>query len=157
MPLAFFIGGCVFVTLGAATRMICHPKTQVGWIVMLLSLSLSVFIQWGMTAGMGRAFLRTANTLAEFDELHLHTKDAQHDVDLWFNHTPTGGSLDACMHALGAEVISEGCRVVVGLNSISKEKVAMCYHRKKAEIMGVELSNSELYQISTGLSFSENY
>lgn len=99
-----------------------------------------------------RSCIKAHNRINEFKDLHLSEKDAEEDVKKWWKwneHAKTDGTLSDCLDALAGKHTKSA--LVISLDGISKERVAMYYYKLRAESIGIKVSESklelELYQL----------
>lgn len=94
-----------------------------------------------------RSCIKAHNRIHEFEGLHLSQSEAQEDVEAWWKQNATiAGTLPDCLDALAGKLTHPN--LVINLDGISKERVAMHYHKLRTESIGITLSPSELYQLS---------
>ena len=93
-----------------------------------------------------RSCIKAHNRIHEFEGLHLSHSEAQEDVEAWWKQNATiDGTLEDCLDALAGKLTHPN--LVINLDGISKERVAMHYHKLRTESIGITLSPSELYQL----------
>jgi len=142
VPYLFWWNGAVFV-FPTIVRYVCSCKTIGGLIFLILSIViLSLLILLPLNHYV-RCCLCTHNCINEFEDLHLSQSEAEEDVNTWFQHCK-GGGLEDCLQDMAAR---HG-KLVVCLDRISQQHVAMYFHKKQAESVGIPLSPAELYRVA---------
>ena len=147
-PYLLFMSGCFFA-IPASIRYAAGIKTLAGLVLLFLVGCIMVFIIIAVSYWYVQACIRTHNRINEFSDLHLSQEEAQEDVEAWFRQTPKGGTLEDCLQDLaGVLENKDSSQLIIGLDGISTQRVAMHYHKKNAETIGLSLSQSELYQLA---------
>jgi len=143
VPFFFFWNGNIFV-IPAIIRWILSCKTLGGLITLGVAVLTLVVLVLSAATHYVRCCIQTHNAVNELDELHLSLREAEEDVNAWFEHNPETGSLQDCL----LDLAGLHNKVHIGLNTVSQERVAMFWHKKNAEIIGVPLSNLDLYRMA---------
>ena len=116
-----------------------------------------------------RSCIKAHNRIHDFEDLNLSEDHAREDVEAWWKqNVKTAGTLKDCLHALDGKLtssqsglwpcitkaflgIEQESTLVISLDGISKERVAMHYYKLRAESIGIKVSESklelELYQL----------
>ncbi|CAE7699056.1 unnamed protein product [Symbiodinium sp. CCMP2456] len=141
VPYLFWWNGAVFV-FPTMVRYICSCKTLPGLIMLILCIVVPAILILLALNYYVRCCMTTHNCINEFEDLHLTQSEAEEDVNTWFQHCK-GGGLEDCLQDMN---VRHG-RLVVCLDRISQQHVAMYYHKKQAENVGVPLSPAELYRL----------
>lgn len=161
-PYFLLVSGTIF-SYAVVLRWVLAVKTLTG----LFCVSVTC-ITWYLSGAVVcfvyvRSCIKAPNRINEFKDLHLSEKDAEEDVKTWWKwneNAKTDGTLSDCLDALaGKHTSSESalwpCKqestLVISLDGISKERVAMHYYKLRAESIGIKVSESklelELYQL----------
>ncbi|CAE6970657.1 hypothetical protein AK812_SmicGene35236 [Symbiodinium microadriaticum] len=142
VPYLFWWNGGLFV-FPVVVRYLCVVKTLGGLIVLILSIVVPASLILLALNHYVRCCMTTHNCINEFEDLHLSPSEAEEDVNTWFQHSQ-GGGLQDCLQDMA---LRHG-KLVVCLDRISQQHVAMYYHKKQAENVGIPLSPAELYRLS---------
>jgi hypothetical protein len=162
MPYMFFGCGSLFM-FASFVRWLFVLQTLGGLVASLvIGLTMGLFAFWVCIAYV-RCCLQASDYAGESGKLSLHLsqKEAEQDVEKWFEIAPGGGTLESCLDALATvypnRVDSRGPamgfseksmankNMIIGLDGISELRVAIEYHRQRARIAGLELSGADLY------------
>ncbi|CAJ1386670.1 unnamed protein product [Effrenium voratum] len=148
IPYLFWWNGAFFV-IPCAVRFTLSCKTLGGLIVMcLIELILLILVSCGSVHWV-RSCISGHNTVHEFEELQLSLQEAEEDVNAWFAHNQNPGALQDCLLDLAG--LSDG-KVMISMDTVSQQRVAMCFHKKHAEVIGVPLSPPDLYRMAYHVS-----
>jgi len=81
----------------------------------------------------------------EFEDLNLTVNQAEEDVHAWFAQNANPGTLQDCLLDLAA---TNDKGSVIPLDAVSQQRVAMHFHKKYAEMIGVPLTSIDLYRMA---------
>ena len=144
IPYLFWWNGAFFV-IPCAVRFTLSCKTLGGLIVMCLIELILLILATLSSVHWVRSCISGHNTVHEFEELQLSLSEAEEDVNAWFAHNQNPGALQDCLLDLAGH--SE-VKVMISMDTVSQQRVAMCFHKKHAEIIGVPLSPPDLYRMA---------
>ena len=144
IPYLFWWNGSLFV-IPAATRYLLFCRTLPGFITMATCMAtvLSLIIAAGIH--YVRSCTRTHNVMNEFEDLNLTVNQAEEDVHAWFAQNANPGTLQDCLLDLAA---TNDKGSVIPLDAVSQQHVAMHFHKKYAEMIGVPLTSIDLYRMA---------
>ena len=126
-------------------------KTLLGLIVLIFICLTGLVVSWYVPYSYVVACIRAHNRIHEFEDLNLSQSEAQEDVEAWWKqNAKIDGTLQDCLDALAGLLIDQDEKhtLVISLNGISKQQVALHYHKLRAESLGITLLASELYNLS---------
>lgn len=149
-PYLLFMTGCMFA-IPAALRYAVSIKTLPGLVILAVVIAgMSLLIEC-VSYFYVSACIQAHNRINEFGELSLSNKEAQEDVAKWFEKNgEAGGAVQECLQDLAGYLVdkSQNSELIINLDSLSRQRVAMQYHKLRAESVGISLPPSELYNLS---------
>lgn len=149
-PYLLFMTGCMFA-IPAALRYAVTIKTLPGLVILGLVIAGMSFLIEAVAYFYVSACIQAHNRINEFGELSLSNKEAQEDVAEWFaKNGENGGALQECLQDLAGFLVdkSKNSELIINLDNLARQRVAMQYHKLRAESVGITLSPSELYNLS---------
>lgn len=152
-PYILFVVGCVFTVFPGVVRFAVNCKTLAGLILLLLVIVgmnfAGVAINYIYVAGLTRVH----NQINEFGELNLSDTEAQQDVEAWFEKNQHGAHVQDCLLDLCGIVEDKkaNSELIIPLDTVSKRRVALHYHKLCSESVGITLPAAELYKLGCQL------
>ena len=138
-------------TFAVIVRWTLAVKTLLGLIVLIFICLTGLVLSWCVPYFYVAGCIRAHNRIHEFEDLNLSQSEAQEDVEAWWKqNAKIDGTLQDCLNALAGLLIDQDEKhtLVISLNGISKQQVALHYHKLRAESLGITLLASELYNLS---------
>eukprot|EP00438_Fugacium_kawagutii_P031549 Skav227281 [mRNA] locus=scaffold4796:8241:8828:+ [translate_table: standard] len=151
-PYILFMVGCVFA-VPAIVRYVVSCKTLAGLIILLLVVGALAFFCVAMAYVYVAGCTRVHNRINEFQDLNLSNAEAQQDVEAWFENTQHGAHVQDCLLDLCGIVEDKiaNSELIIPLDTVSKQRVALHYHKLRSESVGITLPAAELYKLSCQL------
>ena len=149
-PYLLSLSACAF-TASVIVRWALSVKTLLGLIVLSVMCLTGLVLVVGICNVYIAGCIRAHNRIHEFEDLNLSQSEAQEDVEAWWKqNAKIDGTLQDCLNALAGLLKDPEKKhtLVISLNGISKQQVALHYHKLRAESLGITLLASELYNLS---------
>jgi len=96
--------------------------------------------------------MQANNNIASCDAqfLSLTKAEASADVEAWFKANPRGGTLRDCLDDLAGVSPTRYPGLVANLDKLSQFRVALEFHRRNAKLLGLTLTDADLYSMAHG-------
>eukprot|EP00438_Fugacium_kawagutii_P031722 Skav215984 [mRNA] locus=scaffold4378:65161:68471:+ [translate_table: standard] len=152
-PFMLFLVGGAFV-FPAMVRYAVSCKTLAGrLIVLILVIVVMFFFFVAMNYFYVAGCTRVHNRINEFQGLNLSNAEAQQDVEAWFEKNQHGAHVEDCLLDLCGIIEDKkaNSELIIPLDTVSKQRVALHYHKLCSESVGITLPATELYKLSRQL------